>query len=306
MSSRQKALETRAPNAEFGDHAGIINNWLPLFGYARRGVGLRFINTCVNLVFDYNCCQIKNFLAGKGTKKVRSGKNRYLFYTLFDTVKAIEKSVICYISALQKMSDKIKNLLVATNNPGKLAELISLLDGLPVTLQSLRDLDAFTEVEETGATFVANARLKASGYAIQTGLPSIADDSGLEVAALDGRPGVLSARYGGPGTSFAKKMALLLDELGKTGGTNRNARFVCSIAVADADGSILHTTEGICTGKIAAAPRGNLGFGYDPLFIPDGFDLTFGELSGSIKGKISHRFKAFEQIIPFLRDFIAI
>ena len=204
------------------------------------------------------------------------------------------------------MSDVIKKLLVATNNPGKLFELRELFDGLPVALQSLSNIDAFTEVEETGTTFVENACLKASGYAIQTGLPAIADDSGLEVAALGGRPGVLSARYGGPGISFAEKTTLLLAEIEETGGSNREARFVCSIAIADADGIILHTTEGICPGKIAAAPRGNGGFGYDPVFVPDGFDLTFGELSSAIKGEISHRSRAFEQIKPFLRDFIAI
>ena len=204
------------------------------------------------------------------------------------------------------MSDQLKRLLVATNNPGKLGELRDLLDGLPVSLQSLSNLDSFIEVEETGSTFVENARLKASGYAAQTGLPAIADDSGLEVEALDGRPGVLSARYGGPDASFAEKIEMLLGELDKTGDANRNARFVCSIAVADASGDILYTSEGICTGTIAATPRGILGFGYDPLFVPDGFDQTFGELPGAIKGKISHRFRAFEQIIPFLRDFIAI
>lgn len=204
------------------------------------------------------------------------------------------------------MSDQIKNLLVATNNPGKLRELRDLLGGLPVALRSLSDLAAFTEIEETGTTFVENACLKASGYAIQTGLPSIADDSGLEVTALDGRPGVLSARYGGPGSSFAEKMALLLAEIEKTGDANRVARFVCSIAIADAEGNILHTTQGICPGIIAAAPRGNGGFGYDPLFVPDGFDQTFGELSSTIKGKISHRSRAFQQIMPFLRDFIAV
>jgi len=204
------------------------------------------------------------------------------------------------------MSPKLNKLLVATNNQGKLAEMIDRLADLPVELRSLSDIETFDEVEETGATFVENARLKASGYAAQTGLPAIADDSGLEVAALDGRPGILSARYGGANTSFDEKMTKLLSEIDKTGDTRRKARFVCAMAIADAAGNILYTTSGICDGKIAAEPRGNLGFGYDPLFIPDGFELTLDELPGAVKQKISHRARAFEQIIPFLRDFIAV
>ena len=200
----------------------------------------------------------------------------------------------------------MKKLLVATNNKGKLAELRTLLTGLPVELQSLSDLGTFDEVEETGSTFIENARLKASSYALQTGLPSIADDSGLEVAALDGRPGVLSARYGGEALGFGEKMQMLLAEIDKTGSENRSARFVCALAVADEAGNILYTTEGICNGKIASGPSGNSGFGYDPLFIPDGYEQTFGELSGGIKQQISHRRRAFEQIMPFLRDFIAV
>ena len=126
------------------------------------------------------------------------------------------------------------------------------------------------------------------------------------VAALDDRPGVLSARYGGSDLGFDQKMMLLLDELEKTGGENRSARFVCAIAIADPDGEIVHTGEGICTGTIAEKPRGNGGFGYDPLFIPDGFEKTFGELPNDVKQRISHRFRAFCQIIPFLRLFYAI
>lgn len=202
------------------------------------------------------------------------------------------------------MTENQRKLLVATNNPGKLLELLALLDEIPVTLESLNDWKQIIEVEETGSTFIENARLKASGYALQTGSPAIADDSGLEVEVLDGRPGVLSARYGGQDTSFAEKMTKLLGEIDASCSTNRAARFVCAIAIADASGNILFTTEGICPGKIASESHGLQGFGYDPLFIPDGYDLTFGELSGEVKRKISHRARAFEQIIPFLRDFI--
>ena len=197
-------------------------------------------------------------------------------------------------------------LLVATNNKGKLAELNGLLAGLPLELVSLSDIGCTVEIEETSSTFAENAALKARGYARLSQIPTLADDSGLEVAALDNRPGILSARYGGAELGFDQKMSLLLDELEKTGGEDRAARFVCSIAIADPAGEIIQSAEGICNGAIAPKPRGKGGFGYDPLFVPDGFENTFGELSNAVKQKISHRFRAFEQIIPFLRVFYAI
>ena len=199
----------------------------------------------------------------------------------------------------------MKKLLVATNNLGKLAELRSLLAELPIELIGLNDFENVSEVEETGITFIDNAKLKAIGYAQQTGIFAIADDSGLEVDALDGRPGVLSARYGGD-IGFDKKMQLLLGEMDHSANDSCASRFVCAIAIASPDGNILHTAEGICPGNIASAPRGNGGFGYDPLFVPEGFEETFGELSTAVKQKISHRARAFEQIMPFLRDFIAV
>jgi XTP/dITP diphosphohydrolase len=173
-------------------------------------------------------------------------------------------------------------------------------------LLSLSDLPGVPEVEETGSTFEENARLKAAEYALRTGHLVLADDSGLEVEALGNRPGVLSARYGGSGTDFRYKMAKLLGELAQTDSRVRRARFVCSIAAADETGCIVNTVTGVCNGKIAREPRGTRGFGYDPIFIPDGFDLTFGELSDSVKQEISHRARAFQQIIPFLRDYNAI
>lgn len=199
----------------------------------------------------------------------------------------------------------MKQLLLATNNQGKVDELRGMLGWIDVEVVSLADIGITTEVEETGDTFIENAKLKASGYASLAGIAAIADDSGLEVDALGQRPGVLSARYGGPATSFAEKMQLLLDEIEKTGNNERRARFVCSIAVADRDGNILQTADGICEGKIAKHARGSGGFGYDPVFIPDGYDETFGELSGSVKSKISHRSRAFDEIMPFLLHFIA-
>jgi XTP/dITP diphosphohydrolase len=198
----------------------------------------------------------------------------------------------------------MKRVLVATNNAGKVTELRALLSGVDVDLVTLRELDHI-EVEETGSTFVENAEIKAAGYARQIGLPAIADDSGLEVDALDGRPGVLSARYGGADMPFKKKIEMLLDEIKNSARENRAARFVCAISVTDKNGNILETKTGICHGSIAFSARGEGGFGYDPVFIPDGYDKTFGELSSAIKSKISHRGRAFREIIPFLRHFIA-
>jgi XTP/dITP diphosphohydrolase len=197
-------------------------------------------------------------------------------------------------------------LLIATRNPGKINELRGLLGTSDYQLIGLDAFPDVPEIEETGLTFSENACLKAAGYARQTGLLALADDSGLEVDALDGRPGVLSARYGGEDMPFAEKMALLLAEMEKSDDLSRRARFVCAIAVANPGGEILAVTEGVCPGTIAAAPRGSGGFGYDPLFIPDGFDQTFGELPDAVKQEISHRFRAFLEIIPFLRRFKAV
>lgn len=211
-------------------------------------------------------------------------------------------NIVIYTS---NMTQQIKKLLIASLNPGKITELTNLLYAPQVKIVSIKEFAGIDEVPETGSTFAENARLKASGYALQTGLLSLADDSGLEVAALGGRPGVLSARYGGPDTTFAEKITELLAEVAVTGDETRRARFVCSMAVADSKGEILFATEGVCEGRIAHEPRGVGGFGYDPIFIPNGFDLTFGELPEMVKRKISHRSKAFEQIIPLLRHFAA-
>ena len=203
------------------------------------------------------------------------------------------------------MESKTQKLLIATSNLGKIVELRSMLAVGQFNLVGLADFPNTPEVEETGDSFIENARLKAVGYAHQTSLLSIADDSGLEVESLGGGPGVLSARYGGENSTFAEKMAKLLSEMGLTGDKNRRARFVCAMAVADGKGNLLFESEGVCDGSIAVEPRGSGGFGYDPLFIPNGFDRTFGELSEDIKAGISHRKRAFEQIIPFLLDFNA-
>ena len=199
----------------------------------------------------------------------------------------------------------LKRLLVATNNAGKIAELREMLSNVPLEILGLGDFDDVIEIEETGDTFDKNARLKAVGYAQQTRVMVLADDSGLEVAALGGRPGVLSARYGGVDAPFSKKIDLLLGELRQATDEDRRARFVCSIAIANANGEVVFTANGICDGRIAQYPIGTQGFGYDPIFIPDGHKLTFGQLSAQEKHKISHRGRAFLQILPFLRHFSA-
>lgn len=197
-------------------------------------------------------------------------------------------------------------LVVGTNNAGKIKELNELLAGLPVELFGLNGFENIADVEETGATFAENAELKAKSYARQTGLLSLSDDSGLEVEALGGAPGVFSARYAGENATDEDRIVKLLDELAATGDEARRARFVCVMAVADAHGEIRFRAEGICEGKLALVSRGANGFGYDPIFIPDGFEQTFGELSSTVKAEISHRARAITKIIRFFRDFTAL
>jgi XTP/dITP diphosphohydrolase len=204
------------------------------------------------------------------------------------------------------MDTKRPNLLIATTNKGKLREFRALAAGLPIELVALDRFGKRHDIEETGLTFAENAALKAAGYAVQAGMVTLADDSGLEVIALNGRPGVFSARYGGANTSFDSKIAKLLAEIDEASDTNRSAQFVAAMAVADQDGRIVHKATGICRGHIARQPSGDGGFGYDPVFVPEGYDKTFGELSETIKREIGHRGRAFSQIIPFLRGFFAI
>lgn len=194
-------------------------------------------------------------------------------------------------------------LLIATGNKGKIAEIGQLLDGQAFVVKGLSDFPAIVEVEETGNTFAENAILKARGYAMQSGLFSLAEDSGLEIEALNNGPGIFSARYGGENTNYREKIRLVLAELEKTGDQKRRARFVCAMALAGPDGKIIHISEGACHGTIASQPRGTGGFGYDPVFVPDGFSGTFGELAEGLKQQISHRKRAIDGIMPFLLDF---
>jgi XTP/dITP diphosphohydrolase len=194
-------------------------------------------------------------------------------------------------------------LLIASKNAGKVKEFEQLLAGLPINLRSANEFGDLAEPEETGNTFADNALLKAIYYAEKTGIIALADDSGLVVDALNGAPGVFSARYAGTGATNQERIDKLLNELSKTQDSARSARFICSMALAGQNGKILHLAEGVCEGKIADQSSGSNGFGYDPIFIPDGYSQSFGELSSEIKAKISHRGQATDKIIAFLRTF---
>lgn len=196
-----------------------------------------------------------------------------------------------------------RTLLLATGNKGKTVELRNLLSAVEVELIDLSAFPSIEPVAETGVTFRENAEIKASGYAKATEMYSVADDSGLEVFALGGEPGVRSARYGGPELDDRGRTQLLLENMGHLAGKERSARFASAISLAGPDGKILFTGESYCHGSIAQNPSGNNGFGYDPVFVPFGYDETFGQLSADVKSKISHRSKATSLFIRFLLDF---
>ena len=204
------------------------------------------------------------------------------------------------------MSKSRRTLVLATGNRGKVRELTEILGEVPFYLKSLSDFAEVRPVEETGSTFEENAILKAVGFASQTGEISLADDSGLEVEALGNRPGVLSARFAGEDSGYDVKMAKLLEMIESTGDSGRRARFVCVMALSDPDGHVLHIARGVCEGTIASAPRGANGFGYDPIFIPEGYDRTFAELTDDVKSRVSHRSRAASLIIRFLLDFTGV
>jgi XTP/dITP diphosphohydrolase len=191
-------------------------------------------------------------------------------------------------------------LLLATQNEGKLKELRQLLGDLPFELYGLSDFPKVESIPETGASFLENASLKAVGYSIQTRLLTLADDSGLEVDALGGAPGIYSARYAGEGTSDKERTAKLLNELRGFPAGRRSARFVSAVAIADCHGQIINASVGTCEGTIESSPRGSQGFGYDPIFVPSGYDQTFAELNSEIKNQISHRAHALLAARQFL------
>lgn len=196
-----------------------------------------------------------------------------------------------------------KKLVLATRNQHKKEELAALLEGSGVQILTLDELPPLPEVVEDGLTFRDNALKKARSTALASGYYCLADDSGLVVDILEGQPGVYSARFAGPEADNQKNNQKLLTLLSNVPKENREARFVCVIAVSDPLGKT-RTVEGSCPGSIAFEPHGQGGFGYDPLFIPDGFSRTFAELSGAEKNRISHRGRALLEAIPLVHEIL--
>jgi XTP/dITP diphosphohydrolase len=201
-------------------------------------------------------------------------------------------------------------LVIATYNQGKVREVEQALQRLPVQVRHLSEFPKISTVAEVGKTYQENAVLKARGYARQTGVCALADDSGLEVDALEGRPGVYSARYGGNETTDSDRISLLLSELSSVPTTDRSARFVCCMALAgwqatnegnrSGEPEVLTVVEGVCEGFISTAPLGDHGFGFDPVFVPSGYQQTFAQLPDEVKATISHRARALMKIQTFI------
>ena len=189
----------------------------------------------------------------------------------------------------------IKELVIATRNMGKLEEFKVLMKDLPVEIKCLEDFGEIEEPAETGRTFASNARLKAVYYAKKTGVPCIADDSGLEVQALDGAPGVRSARYAGEKAGDKENNEKLLHVMKFQ--VKRTCRFRCALAVALPNGKVLHEVDGICEGMLLHAPLGEGGFGYDPLFWSTELHKGMAEATIQEKNKISHRGKAIRKLV---------
>ena len=191
-------------------------------------------------------------------------------------------------------------LLAATTNPGKIREIRGLLDGVDLPLQTLADFPPVEAPEETGRTFAENARLKALYYARAFGHLTVAEDSGLEIDALNGGPGVESARFGGEDSAYPEKFALIYDRLRASGSSDRRARFVCALALARG-GDVLFEARGTVEGLVAPEPKGTAGFGYDPIFFYPPFNSTLAE-AGSRKSEVSHRAAAFRALRAYLVD----
>ena len=194
-------------------------------------------------------------------------------------------------------------LLIATRNPGKMRELAVLLADAPAELVSLADVGIDVDVEETGATFEANAALKARSYCALSGLPTLADDSGLEVDALGGEPGIYSARYAGEGATDEQRIALLYERLHGVPASEWDARFRCVIALVrpHSPDSEIEFFVGECEGRIVKPPRGDNGFGYDPAFLFPSLGRTMAELSTAEKNRLSHRGMAASKVVDALK-----
>ncbi|HEU4478354.1 MAG TPA: non-canonical purine NTP pyrophosphatase [Pyrinomonadaceae bacterium] len=195
------------------------------------------------------------------------------------------------------------NLLIGTGNPGKIKEISLALKGLPLTLRSLDQFPNLIAPIESGETYAENAVIKATDYARQTGLCVLADDSGLETDILNGAPGLHSARFSTG--SDADRVELLLSKLAGTSDSQRRARFVSVIAIVHPEIGVISIAEGACRGRINHAAVGHNGFGYDPVFVPDGFDLTFAQLPSEVKARISHRAKSLQIARAVLEDLLS-
>ena len=196
----------------------------------------------------------------------------------------------------------MKQLLLATNNKDKIIELRALLAGVPVELLTVGQLAEVTLPSEDLNTLEGNAIKKAQEVYRQVGIPTLADDSGLEVEYLNNAPGVYSSRYAGPGATYGDNCKKLLRELRGLPPRRRGARFRCVIAFAP-DEDRVETAEGSCLGSMIESPRGSNGFGYDPIFVPDGYALTLAEMDPTLKNTLSHRGKAIQNIQPTLLKF---
>ena len=186
-------------------------------------------------------------------------------------------------------------IVVASHNEGKVRELAELFVPFGIACLSAASL-GLPEPEETGKSFTENAKLKAVAAAKGSGMLALADDSGLEVAALSGAPGIHAARWGGPNKDFGLAMERINRELEASGRKDRRANFTCALAIASPDGAA-QVFEGKVFGTLTWPPRGSRGFGYDPIFVPDGYTLTFGEMEPELKNRLSHRMRAFEQLM---------
>jgi XTP/dITP diphosphohydrolase len=198
-----------------------------------------------------------------------------------------------------------RRIILATRNPGKLAELRRILAaaGVSAAVTDLGDAAGMPEVAETGKTFEENALLKARAVAAFTGLPAVADDSGLCVDALNGMPGVLSARWSGRHGDDEANLRLVLGQLADVPAGERGAHFTCVAALVLPSGEE-RVTEGTVYGQLTGAPRGSNGFGYDPVFVPHGFGLTTAQMSGGEKDKISHRGQALRALAPLIAELL--
>lgn len=185
----------------------------------------------------------------------------------------------------------MKQLLLASNNADKATEFRSAFSELAITLKTLRDFPQFPPTEEDAPTLEGNAIKKAMEAWERTKMPAVADDTGLEVYYLNGRPGVFSSRFAGPGATYADNCRKLIAELKGVPPRRRRAQFRCVLAFVP-DGRTIHTVDGICPGVITESPSGDGGFGYDPIFLPDGYSQTFAEMSVAMKNTLSHRGKA--------------